>query len=333
MSNGKWRGVVKHHLEQAGFLVDAEAFGRCSADKARVYTSNKIEKDSRVTGVFTCADGCEALVCRETCHLRICPDCCRRAGARLVARYLPVMQKQRHPGYRYRKIVLTTPVDLRQSDVRTEIKRLRKCVTKLFDKMLPSGWRKTCGFVVGDEFGPTGNKLHFHVLIYSPFIDNRRESGKPLEKAWSEVTGGQCRVVFIQVIPKFKLDTELQETLKYVVKFSKSINGETVMIEPSLVAILHAALKRTRRVRSYGIFYNISVEDDDPPVPVCRVCGLDLVRTCVRDWNAYLTKKGLQFRIGNKSVPIERGNIGKDVLLPGMPVVNKSYYDREFEGM
>lgn len=333
MSNENWRTEVQKHLEAAGHYIDAEAFGRCAADKARVYTQEKIGKDSHITGVFACPDQCECVVCRETCHLRICPECCRRAGARLVARYLPVMQKQHRPGHRYRKIVLTTPIDLRQPDVKEEIKRLRKCVSKLFDKILPKNWRKTCGYVVGDEFGPTGHKLHFHILIYSPFIDNRREAGKPLETAWRKVTGGQCQVVFIQEVPRFKLDTELQETLKYVVKFSKSVNGKTVKVEPYLMVVLHAALKRTRRVRSYGIFYNIPIEDDDTPVLACRVCGKEMIRTCAREWNAQIEKTALQFRIGNKSAQKERGSIGKDINLPGMPVVNMSYYDREYEGV
>ncbi len=354
----EWRGEVYQALIDAGLPTEAEAFWRCGADHARYHVRSPlpVPPDDHTKSVFVCDHDPrhEAVVCKETCHLRICPDCARRASARLMARYVPValeLAENAPPGYRVRKIVLTTNVDLRDSLIKAKIANLRASVSKLFDKILPINWRNSQGFLVADEFGAQGNKLHFHVLFFGQFISNKAKDGFPLATAWSEVTNGECTVAYISGVNYEDIEHEIVETVKYVTKFWKADEtGAIVRLSPDLMPGLLTALRGTRRVRSAGVFYGV------PGVAAegvrCPTCGEVMSRWTPLQWNIYVDtgwlpgeqERELFLIPGNKSPPtdgelgrsrpqkpgngLDRAEIMTTAALPGMVADSRKHSSR-----
>jgi hypothetical protein len=193
-----------------------------------------------------------------------------------------------HGKYWFRKIVLTTPYALDAPDAKAQYRRLKKCVVKLLDRMLPKDWRKSQGAIVADEFGPNGRKLHFHVLFYGQWLDNRGGNGWPLASAWQAVTDGDCTVAWVGGVKVEDAETELVETVKYCVKFwgKNEETGDPVRLPPALMVALHELLRGQKRVRTYGIFYNLPSAPDRPVT--CPVCGREMERM---SWDVYRTFK------------------------------------------
>lgn len=309
----EWRLLVSDALLDAGYEDASDEFWACAGQKASFWTATPLQLGSDVGAnrVYVCpAHG--AKIVRRTCHLRVCPDCARRAANRLLARFMPKIQETlhlHHSRHRYRKIVLTTPFCLTDLDAKAQYRRLKKCLLKVFDELLPKNWRKDQGFIVADEWGADGHKLHFHILFYGQWLDNRKANGYPLATAWRKVTGGDCEVVYIAGVSAERVEAEVVETLKYCVKFWKADpdTGRAVRLPPSLVVILHRVLCGERRVRSYGIFYRLNF--DDVRCPECPVCSQELVRVTVSEYNIWVITgwmpgmQALYLKTGNKSPP------------------------------
>lgn len=327
----EWRLSVSDALRDAGHENDADAFWDCAADNASFSASHSfsLPEKSNIVRVYVCeAHGVK--VVRKTCHLRVCPDCAKREANRHLAKYEPVFEDllhQHHDCFRFRKIVLTTPLSLHDPDIVEKYREFRNSIPDMFDALLPNNWRKNQGFIVSDEFGPCGEKLHFHILFFGQWIDNKERNGFPLSSAWRKVTGGQCQVVYIGGVDAKDLIGELIETLKYVCKFWKTDpdTGEVVRLAPEHVVTLHSLLKRQRRVRSYGIFNRVPAPPDRPPT--CPDCGEEMHRWTVIQYNIWLSTgwtpeiQSLNLRTGNKSPP-KRGSGGGDLVkmdTPGNP--------------
>jgi hypothetical protein len=317
----EWRLLVSDELRDAGHETDADAFWNCAADNASFSAphSYPVPEKRNIVRVYVCEEHGVKVV-RETCHLRICPDCARRAANRLLARFDPVFDSlvnAHHPRYRFRKIVLTTSLSLHDPDVAAQYLRLRNSIPKMFDELLPKNWRKSQGFIVADEFGETGEKLHFHILFYGQWIDNKERHGFPLGSAWRKVTGGDCVVTYISGILAEDLHTELMETLKYVCKFWKRDpeTGEVARLSPSSMVALHKLLKHQRRVRTYGLFFRVPVSLNRKPE--CPDCGEEMMRMTAIEYNIWLStgwlppEQSLYLRTGNKSPPTARSGRGK----------------------
>jgi hypothetical protein len=309
----EWRLLVSDAVRDAGYSDDADEFWSCAGDEASFWAAVPLElgADARATRAYVCpAHG--AKIIRKTCHLRVCPDCARRAANRLLARFMPKIQEtldRHHPRLRYRKIVLTTPFCLTDSDAKAQYRRLKKCLNTVFDALLPKGWRKDQGYIVADEWGPDGLKLHFHILFYGQWLDNRKANGYPLATAWRTVTGGDCEVVYVSGVRAERVEAEVVETLKYCVKFWKTDpeTGATVRLSPESMVILHQVLKGERRVRAYGIFYRLNAVADR--CPSCPVCSEELTRMTLDEYNIWVitgwmaSEQRLNLRTGNKSPP------------------------------
>lgn len=290
----EWRLEVMTALEDAGYEKESEAFWSCAADNASSYITRKIKvpEGSNTKAVYVCTSDPkhQAKTVRCTCHLRICPDCARRASARLISRYVPHIlhySEKIHPRFRLRKIVLTTPIELTDPNCPSLVRSYLKAVPKMFDRLLPKKWRSEQGFLLAAEFGPNGHKLHFHVLFYGQFLSNKAKDGFPLATAWNAVTGGTCKVAHISAVPKEKAESAIIEVVKYTTKFSKQdADGNIHRFEPSLIPALVEVLKGTRRVRSYGIFYGIPDVEFKPLT--CPDCGSPVHRWCPSEWNIYV---------------------------------------------
>jgi len=73
------------------------------------------------------------------------------------------------------------------------------------------------------------------------------------------------------------IEETLQEVLKYAVKFySKDpVSGEIKALPASVMPILAKTLEKTRRVRAYGVFFNIP--EPDRAAHSCQACGARMV--------------------------------------------------------
>jgi len=228
------------------------------------------------------------------CGLRICPECEARESYRKLARYLPALQalltpSDEHPDYRLRKLVLTTPYGLTSLDA-TTFKQKQKLVNDFlnryfFDYFLVRGElskreiiRGRCdlkkhgiGGLRAAEFGEHGKKLHWHILIYSPYMPH-----DAIVAAWREVTGDECQVASVSGLYASKtgeledsgdLLGAIKEIVKYATKFME--------LRPRDVPHLYTVLKGNRRFQSFGILYGIELPDEEELANVCKECGAE----------------------------------------------------------
>lgn len=323
-----WRADVYGALLDADMEHEADLWWRCARCGATYFVSKNQEVDENTKAVYACCNdpSHHAKAVKMTCQLRICPECARREVFRLLHRYVPVMEAlmhSHHPTYRFRKIVLTTPLDMESPDAKTKYLEYASKVPKVFDELLPKGWRSEQGFIQSAEFGPQGHKLHFHLIFFGEWLDNRKSNGYKLASAWKKVTGEECEVVRIYGIKPEDIQAELIETLKYTTKFWKTDeDGEIIRIEPRLMPILLNILKGTRRIRSYGVFYNVPEVPQEPDV--CPVCQSALVRWSALEWNIYAQtgwlpdeqSQHLGSDIANKSSPGHGQNGNKASPIP-----------------
>jgi hypothetical protein len=287
-----WRVAVYDALLDSGMDSEAEKWLQCNQNHAVYFVSPNAMVAEDVTGVYCCSNepGHHAEAHRMTCQLRFCPDCAKRQTARLMARYVPHALHLVHnhdSQLRFRKIVLTTPLDLTDPAAASRVRELFRAVPKVFDRLLPSGWKQTQGFIVSAEFGPDGHKLHFHILFYGQWISNLKVEGYPLASAWAAVTGGECEVARIYGVKPENLESEIIETIKYTTKFWKvdETTGEVIRLDPKLMPLLAKVLRGLRRVRNYGVFFRVGKVER--PVKRCPVCDAILVRYSPGEWNIY----------------------------------------------
>ncbi|NIT56289.1 MAG: protein rep [Aliifodinibius sp.] len=306
----QWRNQVVEALYLTGFDIEAEAFGKC-AENPMFWQSPDKKIPGDVETVWMCSGDLShdcALFC-ATCDNRCCPDCAARQSARFISRYLPKALELGLSGgrYRIRHIVLTTPIAL-TSDTSDNIRKLYRKYSKLPRKALDivakrgkelgRSW-KTLGCLQSAEFGSDGEKLHFHIVQYGDYIPQDE-----LSKAWEQVTDGNAYVVRVYSLKadEDSLTHAIVETLKYSTKFWKTgANGEVEYLPPNVIPHLMQVLKGTRRVKSWGVFYNLpEIETEDF---CCPECGSNMVRMGVENLEIY--QEGiehiLRFKLANKS--------------------------------
>lgn len=290
----EWRLFVAEALDAAGYQDEAAKYLNCSCEEPVrfISASATISESGNAKAVYVCQSNAahKPVAIFRTCQSRICPDCAKRESARLLARFSPKFQEcihAHHPTYKFRKIVLTTPYALDAPNAAQKYQELKAAIPKVFDRLLGKDWRKDQGFVRAAEFGPEGHKLHFHILFYGAWIDNRKHNDYPLSAAWKAVTGDECEIVHISAVNPEDIEHEVIETLKYSVKFwKKDADGTVNRLDPALMPVLFEVLKGTRRVEGYGIFYRL------PPAPErereCPVCGAACERWSVTEWNIFV---------------------------------------------
>lgn len=281
-----WRISSIRHLQQKGFAPVGENLKNC--------------------GCSYFIDVCHADVSHSpkavpiNCGLRICPDCEARESYRKLARYLPALQALLTPNpdlpdFRLRKLVLTTPYSL-NSLTSESFKEKQRLVNdflsvyffwyfhergELSNKEIRSGRcnlkQHGIGGLRAAEFGEKGKKLHWHILIYSPFMWH-----EDIVAAWKDVTGDECQVASISGIKarqSYDIDNggdligAVQEIVKYATKFTE--------LKPSDVPKLYAVLKKNRRFQSFGVLYDIELPDDEEIAHVCEECNAERERLSV----------------------------------------------------
>lgn len=250
-----WRAAVVRALIAAGMDYEAEQF-RCCQDEASVqfYVVCPNDPDHQTVALA------------RTCHLRICPECEQRNHARLLHRYHDPIEEVYHRApshYRLRHLILTTPISLLESDVKTQLRRVYDNLARFFDRLWGDDWRESGrGYLSGAEFGPEGLKLHFHVLALCDWIDQNKA-----RDIWTDLTGFTA-LPYIKAVNQtnYTLTDALSEIIKYATKIS--------CLEPNLVPTLLTAIAGTRRIRTRGAFYRLPQSDKEDKL--CPECGAKL---------------------------------------------------------
>lgn len=320
-----WRNDVYEELELAGLQKIAARWLSCSDSFfMRVKPSPETKIPVTSEKIYVCSGNHhhDAEIYSQSCDLRICPDCARRHAARLAARYLPVMQELMHrhtKSYRFRHIMFSSPYALTDPDIREKYLCGFKQVYKVMDSLMSSAghWKSEQGFLVTAEFGEQGQKLHYHVIHYGQYLKQ-----SDLSRSWSEQTAGDACVVWVKGFPYAGMSIEdtLKEVLKYAVKFySKDpVSGEIKALPPAVLPILAKVLEKTRRIRAYGLFFDI-------PEParadhLCQTCGAGMVGIPVDyfvtfcntgflplDWLNARTESGLNLKPADNSQSLTSG--------------------------
>lgn len=176
---------------------------------------------------------------RQTCHLRICPDCAARLAAAARERYAAIIEyltENPNPGYSFRHIVLTRSLALDGDGDGDKLSETLDLAMRLCRELIlahPLG-----GAIATVEVGEQGARFHVHILAYCRWIAQVK-----LSELWRELTESD----YVVWITRQEGKEAIEECLKYVVK--------ATALRPEQLAHLHVALKGRRRVRSCGIFY------------------------------------------------------------------------------
>jgi len=201
-----------------------------------------------------------------SCMLRICPVCGGVRSnelAKSLTKPIADLAGRAPHWYRLKHVVLTTTVSLDDGAVivNQHVRRLRKAIRVMFQNHWPGD--KWLGGAIGAEFGESGRKLHFHVLLLSKFIPK-----DSLSELWFAASGGLGKIVFVREVQD--VASAVAEVAKYATKPMK-FEGETEDIETTLVKV-HFAIKGSRRLQTFGSFYDLERDDEHPEV-VCPDCG------------------------------------------------------------
>ena len=279
----EWRNRAAAAMFDAGYEDDAIDFLKCAEIPSELIDPHTKTLPANASTIWVCDNdpAHKAHLFYSCCDGRYCPDCAHRQVARFARRYVPaVLEAAKKKGRnRLRKIVLTTPLDLRDPDCQKKVRNYWNALGQVW-KLLAARSEKwsTAGTIESFEFGPNGHKLHFHVYHYGNYLPKNE-----IAKAWKTVTGGDAYIVDVKSVAQSEdatddeIANEVLETLKYSVKFwSKDEAGNVTYIEPELMPLLMTAIKGTRRVRSRGIFYNIKEPDREPLS--CVMCGAPMLR-------------------------------------------------------
>lgn len=290
-----WRNAVYEALIDADMDDEAQRWLDCETLHRVKLKSVGLppELPEKTQYIMVCSHDAAAhpkIIQKHTCGLRYCPTCAEQHSARLVARYAPVIESlceklTKHSRYQFRHIVFTTPYSLHDDDIDEKYKHHRRAMLKVFDALLPDGWRKKQALLIGDEFGEHGDKLHSHVLHYGQYLVHDKLVAK-----YKEVTGEECQIVYVKGI---KPDSEsvvakVQEVLKYCTKFwREDDDGNRKMIDPDVIPKLAAVLKGQRRIRTYGLFYNIPEPERHDKECLCEVCNAPMTKVWRSDYEVF----------------------------------------------
>lgn len=274
-----WRADVYEALSDADMTDMAERWLSCSdhpISKIKASPGAKLPANAEMVLVCSGDHTHDAEVVAQTCDLRICPDCARRHAARLAARYTPKMLElihQHHRTYRFRLVTFTLPYSLEDPDIEAKYDAGFDQVYRVMNEMMSvknPDWKKEQGYVVASEFGSEGYKLHYHAIHFGQYLDQGE-----LCRRWFTATDGDAQIVDVRKLVREgkPIEDAVKEVFKYAVKFfSKDKETREVKCIPAnFIPALARVLDKTRRVRAYGVFFNIPEPESE--VHSCEACG------------------------------------------------------------
>lgn len=284
-----WRRQAVSHLAAKGYQQQAQDLKRCGTSFFVDVCPDHPDHEPKAVAVH--------------CGLRICPECEARESWRKLSRYLPALQallepNPLYPDYRLRKIVLTTPYplsDLTSKSFNDKQKLVNAfCQEYFYQYFLNKGGltkaelrrqridlkQHGIGGLRSSEFGEKGKKLHWHILIYSPYMPH-----DDILRIWNEVTGGECQIAHVsglyadksgEIDDRVGLQLAVKEIVKYATKFTS--------LRPRDIPKLYSVLKGNRRFQSFGILHGIELPDDETIDRTCSECGASREQTTVTEY-------------------------------------------------
>lgn len=219
------------------------------------------------------------------CRLAICPYCSWLPANDRVRRFgdFPLRYaRSKRRNYGPYHITLTTKLMLGEANHREAYRRIWPAVEKtvkaaMFSEIKARMTKEErykvkfswplyhAGYVAASDWGPKGGKLHFHLFYYGPRLDHAL-----LKEKWAKFTANAGKNVRLRPIARHR--DALDQALIYVAELSP--------VEPALTPQLLAVLKKTRRIRSKGIFTNIP-KLPAPSPQLCPHCNARIRRTKV----------------------------------------------------
>jgi hypothetical protein len=238
--------VRKHEIadlfERKGLEKQATALRCCEEFAAQVACT-------------TCANSWYVV---DRCRMRVCPLCGFRDNRRRTRYLMAVCQKVQKPKF--------TTLTMRRwrgepregiKFIREKFNELRK--TFVFDHITGGGGQ------VELEWKPDGWHIHIHLIHDGPFLPKKR-----LAWQWGKLLGGywpQVKTKGVQGPEAFAY------VCKYVTKGTDFKRANSKIVE------WYLATKGSRLFFTFGIFYNVAIEELDPTMhpkdqkTPCRDCG------------------------------------------------------------
>jgi hypothetical protein len=136
------------------------------------------------------------------------------------------------------------------ADIRRGFREVRRLVREFY----PKGGG--CGAVGVAEIGE-GNNLHVHLIVAGGYVSQRH-----LSERWLKITGNSY-VVDIRAV------YQVRRAVGYVLKYMGKLPP---LVDPADFAELLASLKGTRRLHTFGVFYNRLGKPEKKPLQ-CPFCG------------------------------------------------------------
>lgn len=193
----------------------------------------------------------------QTCRSRLCPECQRKQAAKTYHVMRRALREvKRRPGYRLGLLTLTFKKSIEADGLTgADMRRGFRCVRKLVREFFPRA--DGCGAIGVAEIGPSWN-LHVHLIVFGPFVPQ-----KELSDRWLEITGNS-----------FVVDIRTVRRVEAVLYLLKHVRKLPVLPGERPYSILYEVLRGTRRLHTYGCFYNqLPLVDRDNPPLRCPFCG------------------------------------------------------------
>lgn len=263
------RRLVFHELRRRGWQLPAEKFCTCRS----LLTRRNCEGDSH-----------HPLFNPIRCDLRVCAWCAQRMVIRQVAAFMEAIEALDRQGAlnrgratnrpSFKHLVLTLAP---RKDMPAAVRELGHAWRRLqllvgFERDKNDG---LFGAIATVQVGPHRN-VHMHVLYWGRFVPQSL-----LAERWRQVTGDSYIVHVAQVKGGHQgIRAAVREVCNYIARLSDAENQQQSRDqEPSLPEVLivdvYEAIRGRRRVATYGLFYNVNVAAERPPL-VCEECGAPL---------------------------------------------------------
>lgn len=268
------RPEKRRQLSDAEREAVAQALRDLSAQAGDSYRT-RAKVDAEASRFAGCASSKRVMVCptcqhkysfRNSCRSRICDRCvgwyARRFNSRLQELLRPLWSR-RSRSFSVKLVTLTFQVDrfgdqIERDAYRRAQREVAQFVKRFYHKFagrrsrhgnwyLTKAWRGS-GAVAVPEVGQSGRNLHFHLIVYGPFIGRGA-----LMDAWAEITGDSSMVDVREV-------KQLAQAVRYVTKYLAKAPG---LDDPNNLALGWAQrlaawawlMKGSRRLLMYGIFF------------------------------------------------------------------------------
>jgi len=187
---------------------------------------------------FKCKDCAKIYFGFGRCESRICPECAAKYANRIRRRQSKIIKDLSPTKYKKHCFLTVTRKSSSKEITRNDIIETFNAFKKLMAKFYPKN--RGCGGFAVIEIGKNNN-LHIHAIVYGYYIPQNT-----LSNQWLRYTGDSS-VVFIKMIHNTR------QCLNYLLKY---LSKPPSFDNPDRLVSYLIAITGTRRVRTFGVFYN-----------------------------------------------------------------------------